>query len=88
MDGSQNLDEAHSSPGLHAAAGPGLAEECATLVIIKFCLATIYVRIFLFFIVYIGSTLMLLGGIGHNLPKKKKKKGGIGHKIFGSLKCP
>lgn len=28
----QNLDEAHSSPGLHAAAGPGLAEECATLV--------------------------------------------------------
>jgi hypothetical protein len=28
----QSLDEAHSSPGLHAAAGPGLAEECATLV--------------------------------------------------------
>jgi hypothetical protein len=28
----QVLDEAHSSPGLHAAAGPGLAEECATLV--------------------------------------------------------
>ncbi|KAL0327138.1 UNVERIFIED_CONTAM: protein GDAP2 [Sesamum angustifolium] len=27
----KNLDEAHSSPGLHAAAGPGLAEECATL---------------------------------------------------------
>lgn len=26
------MDEAHSSPGLHAAAGPGLAEECATLV--------------------------------------------------------
>ena len=26
------LDEALSSPGLHAAAGPGLAEECATLV--------------------------------------------------------
>eukprot|EP01018_Ginkgo_biloba_P036518 Gb_02660 [translate_table: standard] len=26
-----NLDEMHSSPGLHAAAGPGLAEECATL---------------------------------------------------------
>uniref|UniRef100_A0A2P2M6R2 Ganglioside induced differentiation associated protein n=1 Tax=Rhizophora mucronata TaxID=61149 RepID=A0A2P2M6R2_RHIMU len=25
------LDEVHSSPGLHAAAGPGLAEECATL---------------------------------------------------------
>nr|GMD25611.1 protein GDAP2 homolog [Ipomoea batatas] len=25
------MDEAHSSPGLHAAAGPGLAEECATL---------------------------------------------------------
>ncbi|RDX85875.1 Protein GDAP2-like protein, partial [Mucuna pruriens] len=25
------LDEAHSSPGLHAAAGPGIAEECATL---------------------------------------------------------
>ena len=24
--------EAHSSPGLHAAIGPGLAEECATLV--------------------------------------------------------
>ena len=28
----QSLDEAHSSPGLHAAAGTGLAEECATLV--------------------------------------------------------
>lgn len=28
----QSLDEAHSSPGLHAAAGPELAEECATLV--------------------------------------------------------
>ncbi|KAF5443398.1 hypothetical protein F2P56_035955 [Juglans regia] len=27
----ENLDEAHSSPGLHAAAGPALAEECATL---------------------------------------------------------
>ncbi|KAM7464470.1 hypothetical protein LguiA_032591 [Lonicera macranthoides] len=27
----ENLDEAHSSPGLHAAAGPGLSEECATL---------------------------------------------------------
>ncbi|KAK4263536.1 hypothetical protein QN277_028931 [Acacia crassicarpa] len=27
----ENLDEAHSSPGLHAAAGPGLAEECMTL---------------------------------------------------------
>ncbi|KAL7110143.1 hypothetical protein ACP275_05G006300 [Erythranthe tilingii] len=27
----ENLDEAHSSPGLHAAAGPGLAEECSTL---------------------------------------------------------
>ncbi|KAJ8774515.1 hypothetical protein K2173_016961 [Erythroxylum novogranatense] len=27
----ENLDEAHSSPGLHAAAGPGLAEECAML---------------------------------------------------------
>ncbi|OVA12136.1 CRAL-TRIO domain [Macleaya cordata] len=27
----ENLDEAHGSPGLHAAAGPGLAEECATL---------------------------------------------------------
>ncbi|EFJ30302.1 hypothetical protein SELMODRAFT_91055 [Selaginella moellendorffii] len=26
-----NLDEAHSSPGLHAAAGPGLAEECSSL---------------------------------------------------------
>ncbi|KXG32864.1 hypothetical protein SORBI_3003G215900 [Sorghum bicolor] len=25
-----NLDEAHSSPRLHAAAGPGLIEECAT----------------------------------------------------------
>lgn len=25
------LEEAHSSPGLHAAAGPGLAEECALL---------------------------------------------------------
>lgn len=30
--GQQNLDEAHSSPGLHAAAGPGLAEQCALLV--------------------------------------------------------
>ncbi|KAL8542947.1 hypothetical protein ACS0TY_003719 [Phlomoides rotata] len=28
----ENLDEAHSSPGLHVAAGPGLAEECATLI--------------------------------------------------------
>lgn len=28
----QNMDEAQSSPGLHAAAGTGLAEECATLV--------------------------------------------------------
>lgn len=28
----QNLDEAQSSPGLHAAAGTGLAEECASLV--------------------------------------------------------
>ncbi|XP_061368009.1 uncharacterized protein LOC133311017 isoform X2 [Gastrolobium bilobum] len=27
----ENMDEAHSSPGLHGAAGPGLAEECATL---------------------------------------------------------
>ncbi|XP_010532599.1 PREDICTED: protein GDAP2 homolog [Tarenaya hassleriana] len=27
----ENLEEAHSSPGLHAAAGSGLAEECATL---------------------------------------------------------
>ncbi|XP_076948430.1 uncharacterized protein LOC143620675 [Bidens hawaiensis] len=27
----ENMDKAHSSPGLHAAAGPGLAEECATL---------------------------------------------------------
>ncbi|KAK1374459.1 Hismacro and SEC14 domain-containing protein [Heracleum sosnowskyi] len=27
----ENMDEAHSSPGLYAAAGPGLAEECATL---------------------------------------------------------
>ncbi|CAK9210978.1 unnamed protein product [Sphagnum troendelagicum] len=27
----EGLDEAHSSPGLHAAAGPGLAEECAML---------------------------------------------------------
>uniref|UniRef100_A0A1D1XMC2 Protein GDAP2 n=1 Tax=Anthurium amnicola TaxID=1678845 RepID=A0A1D1XMC2_9ARAE len=27
----ESLDEAHNSPGLHAAAGPGLAEECATL---------------------------------------------------------
>ena len=29
----QSLDKAHSSPGLHAAAGSGLAEECATLVL-------------------------------------------------------
>lgn len=27
----ENLDEMHSSPGLHEAAGPGLAEECSTL---------------------------------------------------------
>ncbi|KAI3729232.1 hypothetical protein L6452_17885 [Arctium lappa] len=27
----ESMDEAHCSPGLHAAAGPGLAEECATL---------------------------------------------------------
>ncbi|KAK6931304.1 CRAL-TRIO lipid binding domain [Dillenia turbinata] len=27
----ENMDEAHSSAGLHALAGPGLAEECATL---------------------------------------------------------
>ncbi|KAH9320907.1 hypothetical protein KI387_015546 [Taxus chinensis] len=27
----ENLDEMHSGPGLHEAAGPGLAEECATL---------------------------------------------------------
>ncbi|EEF48648.1 ganglioside induced differentiation associated protein, putative [Ricinus communis] len=27
----ENLDEVHSSPGLHAAAGPGLAEECSAL---------------------------------------------------------
>ncbi|URE35486.1 Macro domain [Musa troglodytarum] len=27
----ESLDEAHSCPGLHAAAGPGLAEECASL---------------------------------------------------------
>ncbi|XP_019432162.1 PREDICTED: protein GDAP2 homolog [Lupinus angustifolius] len=27
----ESVDEAHSSPGLHAAAGPCLAEECATL---------------------------------------------------------
>ncbi|KQJ96897.1 protein GDAP2 homolog [Brachypodium distachyon] len=27
----ESLDEAHSSPGLHAAAGSGLAEECTTL---------------------------------------------------------
>jgi O-acetyl-ADP-ribose deacetylase (regulator of RNase III) len=27
----ENLDESHSSPGLHSAAGPELAEECATL---------------------------------------------------------
>lgn len=26
------MDKAHCSPGLHAAAGPGLAEECAILV--------------------------------------------------------
>ncbi|KAJ1396734.1 hypothetical protein SESBI_32338 [Sesbania bispinosa] len=26
------LGEAHNNPGLHAAAGPGLVEECATLV--------------------------------------------------------
>lgn len=32
LTGGQNLDEAHSSPGLHVAAGPGLAEQCATLV--------------------------------------------------------
>ncbi|BAT11059.1 uncharacterized protein [Oryza sativa Japonica Group] len=27
----ESLDESHSSPGLHAAAGSGLAEECSTL---------------------------------------------------------
>ncbi|KAL4573774.1 hypothetical protein LXL04_020591 [Taraxacum kok-saghyz] len=27
----ENLDETQCSPGLHATAGPGLAEECATL---------------------------------------------------------
>ncbi|KAJ0635847.1 putative CRAL-TRIO lipid binding domain, Macro domain, CRAL-TRIO lipid binding domain superfamily [Helianthus annuus] len=27
----QNMDKAHCSPGLHAAAGPGLAEECTTM---------------------------------------------------------
>ncbi|KAI3714302.1 hypothetical protein L1987_72899 [Smallanthus sonchifolius] len=27
----ENMDTTHCSPGLHAAAGPGLAEECATL---------------------------------------------------------
>nr|XP_043640180.1 protein GDAP2 homolog isoform X2 [Erigeron canadensis] len=27
----ENMDEAHCTPGLHSAAGPGLAEECATL---------------------------------------------------------
>lgn len=27
----ESLDEAHSSPGLHTAAGPGLSEECAAL---------------------------------------------------------
>lgn len=27
----ENLDDAHSSPGLHAAAGPDLADECAML---------------------------------------------------------
>ncbi|XP_030449327.1 uncharacterized protein LOC115671812 isoform X1 [Syzygium oleosum] len=27
----ENLDDAHSSPGLHAAAGPDLAEECSML---------------------------------------------------------
>lgn len=32
FDHLQNMDEAHCSPGLHAAAGPGLAEECAALV--------------------------------------------------------
>ncbi|KAI8527544.1 hypothetical protein RHMOL_Rhmol12G0083400 [Rhododendron molle] len=32
----ENLDEAHSSPGLHAAAGPGLAEECAALTGLQF----------------------------------------------------
>lgn len=27
----ENLDEAHSSPGIHVASGPSLAEECASL---------------------------------------------------------
>ncbi|CAI9772247.1 unnamed protein product [Fraxinus pennsylvanica] len=31
MSAGENLDEAHSSSSLHAAAGPRLAEECATL---------------------------------------------------------
>lgn len=26
------MDDKHGTPGLHAAAGPGLAEECALLV--------------------------------------------------------
>lgn len=33
----QSLDESHSSPGLHAAAGSGLAEECSTLVRLGNC---------------------------------------------------
>uniref|UniRef100_A0A0R0JD55 Uncharacterized protein n=1 Tax=Glycine max TaxID=3847 RepID=A0A0R0JD55_SOYBN len=38
----ENMDEAHSSPGLHDAAGPGLAEECATLYDFCFKLAIVY----------------------------------------------
>ncbi|RLN33517.1 hypothetical protein C2845_PM03G20280 [Panicum miliaceum] len=38
--GLENLDEAHSNPRLHVAAGPGLAEECATLDAFCFLLAT------------------------------------------------
>ncbi|KAI8536675.1 hypothetical protein RHMOL_Rhmol10G0275400 [Rhododendron molle] len=39
----ENLDEAHSSPGLHAAAGPGLAEECAALMpVCPFCSVSAY----------------------------------------------
>ncbi|KAI7993343.1 hypothetical protein LOK49_LG11G01048 [Camellia lanceoleosa] len=36
-----NTDEAHSSPGLHAVAGPGLAEECATLGVCRTVMAKV-----------------------------------------------
>ena len=57
--GWQNLDEAHSSPGLHAAAGPGLAEECATLV----SFTCIHVCVCIIFLCCISMLLVLFDGL-------------------------